>query len=118
MKTFISWSTKFLTTCWLVAMIFTASEIYAAPKPKIPAKVVYIEIVSVNPAAMTITVEPKNSMSSEAKTYKVTPATTVKVNGNPAALADLKPDMMIHFTLAADGVTATELSGSRAPAGS
>ena len=117
-KTFVGWSTKLLTVCWMVAMVWTASEIYAAPKAKIPPKTVYIEVVSVDPTAMTITVQPKNSMSTEAKTYKITPSTTVKVNGNPATLTDLKPDMQIHFTLAADGVTATELSASRAPAGS
>ena len=99
----------------MVVMLATVSEIYAAPKSKIPAKTVYLSIVSVDATAMTITVEPKNSMSSESKTYKVTPATVVKVNGTPAALADLKPDMAIHFTLAADNVTATELSASRAP---
>ena len=27
----------------------------------------------------------------------------------------LKPDMQVHFTLAADNVTATELSASRPP---
>lgn len=115
MKTFICWSTKLLTACWVVVMLATASEIYAAPKPRIPPKMVYIEIVSVDATAMTVTVEPKNSMSTEAKTYKVTPATTVKVNGKSATLADLKPDMMVHFTLAADRVTITELSGSPAP---
>ncbi len=115
MKTFIHWSTTLLTVCWVVVMFATASEIYAAPKPKVPPKMVYIEVVSVDSTAMSITVQPKNSMSTEAKTYKVTPATTVKVNGKPATLADLKPDMMVHFTLAADGVTATELSGSPAP---
>ena len=79
---------------------------------------VYIAVVSMDTAAMTITVEPRNSMSTEARTYKVTPATVVKVNGNPATLADLKPDMAIRFTLAPDKVTATELSISRVPAGS
>ena len=94
------------------------APLHAAPKPVLPKKVVYIAVVSVDPAAMTITVEPRNSMSTEAKTYKVTPATVVKVNGNPAALADLKPDMQVHFTLAADNVTANELDGSPAPRGS
>ena len=98
-------------------MVWTASEIYAAPKSKVPAKVVYISIVAVDATAMTITVEPRNSMSTESKTYKVTSATVVKVNGNPAPLTDLKPDMQVHFQLAADGTTATELSASRAPAG-
>ena len=115
MKTLIRWSTRLLTACWLIVMGYTASDIYAAPKPKIPARTVYIAVVSVDPTAMTITVQPKNSMSTDAKTYKVTPTTTVKVNGNSAALPDLKPDMMIHFTLASDGTTATELLGSPAP---
>ncbi len=112
MKTFFS----ILVTLFLVG---TIPQLEAAPpKPKIPAKVVYIAVKSVDTTAMTITVEPRNSMSTEAKTYKVTPATVVKVNGNPATLADLKPDMQVHFTLAADNVTATELSASRPPAGS
>ena len=107
----------------LVVVLFitgTVGQLDAAPppKPKIPAKVVYIAIVSVDPTAMTITVEPRNSMSSEKKTYKVTPTTVIKIYGSPAKLADLKPDMQIHFTLAADNVTATELSASRPPAGS
>lgn len=96
-------------------MVWMGSEIYAAPKAKIPPKMVYIEVISVDAMAMTITVQPKNSMSTEAKTYKVTTSTTVKVNGNPAALSDLKSDMQIHFNLASDGVTATELSGLSAP---
>ena len=104
----------------LILLIFGVSvQLDAAPpKPKIPAKVVYIAIKSVDTAAMTVTVEPRNSMSTEKKTYRVTPATAVKMNGNPATLADLKPDMAIHFTLAADNVTATELSASRPPVGS
>ena len=115
MKALVHYSTKFLAACWLMAMLYTATDIYAVPKPKIPAKTVYIAIVAVDPAAMTITVEPKNSMSTEPKTYKVTPATVVKVSGNPASLADLKPEMQVHFTLAADGTTATELLGAPAP---
>ena len=88
------------------------------PKPKLPPKAVYIAIVSVDVAAMTVTVEPRNSMATEAKTYKVTPTTVVKVYGNVATLTDLKPDMAIHFQLTPDGITATELSASKAPAGS
>ena len=103
----------------LLAVFFllgAAAQLDAAPpKPKIPPQVVYIAIVSVDATAMTITVEPRNSMSTEKKTYKVTSATVVKVNGNPSTLADLKPDMQVHFTLAADNVTATELFASRPP---
>ena len=102
-----------------VVLVLTVTSIHAAPPtPKIPPKAVYIAIKDVDATAMTITVEPRNSMSTEAKTYKLTPATVVKVYGNPATLADLKPDMAIRFTLAADNVTATELSASRPPAGS
>jgi hypothetical protein len=96
-------------------LVLTISTLNAAPKPKVPARVVYIAIVSVDPPAMTITVELKNSMSTEKKMYKVTNATVVKVNGNTAALIDLKPDMQIHFHLAADGITADDLSASPAP---
>ena len=56
----------FLLFCILGAL----APLQAAPKPIVPKKVVYIAIVSVDPAAMTITVEPRNSMSTEAKTYK------------------------------------------------
>ena len=115
MKTFICWSTKLLTVSWLLVMVYTASDIYAAPKPKVPVKTPYIEITAVDTTAMTITTAAKNSMDSATHTYKVTTTTVVKVNGTPATLADLKPDMQIHFTLAADGITATELSGSPAP---
>ena len=115
MKFFVCWSTRLLTVCWLAFMVGTVTDLCAAPKPKIPAKVVYIALVSSDPAAMTVTVQPKNSMSTEAHTYKVTTATVIKVNGNPATLADLKPDMQVHFRLAADGATAEELSASPAP---
>ena len=115
MKTLVRWSTKLLTAAWLLAMLYTAADLYAAPKPKLPAKTVYIDLVAVDATAQTITVEAKNSMNTEAHTYKVTPTTVVKVNGNPATLADLKPDMQVHFTLAADGTTATEVLGSPAP---
>ena len=111
MKQFVRLLTVFL-------VLGVIAQLNAAPKPTIPKKVVYIAVVSVDPTAMTITVEPRNSMSSEKKTYKVTPATVIKANGNPATLADLKPDMQVHFTLAADNVTATELSASRPPEGS
>ena len=62
MKTFLS----ILVTLFLVG---TVPQLEAAPpKPKIPAKVVYIAIKSIDTTAMTITVEPRNSMSTEAKT--------------------------------------------------
>ncbi len=96
-------------------MLSTTAEIYAAPKPRIPPKVVYIEIVSVDAKGMTITVRPRNSMSTDEKAYKLTPSTAVKMNGTPATLADLKAGMQIHFELGADGITATELSASPAP---
>lgn len=115
MKTFVRWSSHLLAICFVVVMFTTVTDLYAAPKPKLPAKTVYIEITAVDPAAMTITTQAKNSMDSATHTYKVTPATTVKVNGNPAAIADLKPDMQVHFTLTPDGTTATELLGSPAP---
>ena len=102
-----------------VVLVLIVTNVDAAPPaPKTPPRMVYIAIKVVDPTAMTITVEPRNSMSTEAKTYKVTPTTVVKVYGNPATLADLKPDMAVHFTLASDNVTATELSASRPPAGS
>ena len=71
-------------------------------------------IVSVDPAAITITLQPKDSMNTETKVYKAMPTTVVKVMGNPAILADLKPEMQVHFTLSPDGTTATELLGSPA----
>ncbi len=110
---------KAILRCLAVVLVLGTTSIHAAPPaPKIPPKAVYIAIKSVDSTAMTITVEPRNSMSTEAKTYKLTPTTVVKVYGNPATLADLKPDLAIHFTLAADNVTVTELSASRPPAGS
>ena len=115
MLQFIRWSTRLLTVAFVACLFATVADIHGATKPKVTPKTVYIAVVSVDSAAMTITVEPKNSMSTDTHTYKVTPATVVKVNGNPAMLADLKPDMMVHFELAADGTTATELSASPAP---
>lgn len=115
MKTAIRWSARLLGAVSLFLILGTSPNLRAAPKPKPAPKAVYIAIVSVDPKAMTITVEPRNSMSTDAKTYKVTPTTVVKVNGNPAALADLKPDMQVRFTLDADGATANELSASPAP---
>ena len=52
MKTFIRWSTKFLAVCWLLVMGYTTADIYAAPRPKTPAKTVYISIVSVDPSLL------------------------------------------------------------------
>ena len=115
MKTFIRWSTRLLTACWLMVMVSTVSDICAAPKPKLPAKTVYIEVGFVDTTAMTITTAAKNSMDSATHTYKVTPATVVKVNDNPATLVDLKPDMHVHFALAQHGTTATEILGLPAP---
>ena len=90
----------------------------APPAPKLPPKLVYIEVVSTDPAASTVTVRPRNSMSTEAKTYQVTPTTKITVSGNPAALADLKAGLQVHFHLLADGTTADELAASPAPRGS
>ena len=84
---------QFIRLLAVFLLLGATTQLDAAPKPTIPKKVVYIAIVSVDSAAMTITVEPKNSMSSEKKAYKVTTATIIKANGNPATLADLKPDM-------------------------
>ena len=110
---------KLILQLLAVLLVLGTTSIHAAPPvPKIPPKAVYIAIKSVDATAMTITVEPHNSMSTEAKTYKVTPTTVVKVNGNPATLADLKSDMAVHFTFATDNVTVTELSATRPPAGS
>ena len=88
------------------------------PAHKLPPKMVYIEVASVDTAAMTITVQPKNSMSTDAKTYKVTAATKITVDGRPATLADLKAGQQVHFHLLADGTTADELAASPAPRGS
>ena len=106
---------QFIQLLLILLLLGNTSQLEAAPKPTIPKKVVYIAIKSIDTTAMTITVEPRNSMSTEAKTYKVTTATLIKVNGNSGVLTDLKPDMQVHFTLAADGVTASELDGSPAP---
>ena len=115
MKTILRSGAPFLVVLF---MLRTPIQLDAAPKPTVPKKLVYIAVVSVDLAAMTITVEPRNSMSTEAKTYKVTTGTVIKVNGNPAAMADLKPEMQGRFTLAADGATASVLDGSPAPRGS
>ena len=106
------------TLACLVALTAVAPLQAAPPAHKLPPKMVYIEVVSVDAAASTVTVEPKNSMSTEARTYKVTPATRITLNGRPAALADLKAGLQVHFHLLADGTTADELSASPAPRGS
>lgn len=103
----------------LVPMLATPASVQATPPAhKLPPKMVYIEVVSVDATANTITVQPKNSMSTEAKTYKVTPATKITVNGSPATLTDLKAGSQVHFHLTADGTTADELAASPAPRGS
>ncbi len=111
--------TRFVTAA--IPFVVLASSGVAAPQTphRLPPKVVYIEVVTTDTTAMTITVQPKNSMSADAKTYKVTPAAKITVSGNPATLADLKSGLQVHFHLtAADSTAVDELSASPAPRGS
>ena len=94
------------------------SNISAAGVPRRlhpPPKTTYMAIVSVNKKAMTITIAPKNSTSTETKTFKMTPATKVTLNGKPGTLASLKPGLQITVGAGMDPETAEELQAVTPP---
>lgn len=81
------------------------------PKPKIP----YMAIASVDTAAKTITIAPKNSTATNSKTYKFTDKTKVTVNGHDGTLSDLKPGLAIRVGTGMDETVADELTVTPPP---
>lgn len=82
---------------------------------KPPPKPVYTAIASVDPTAMTITTEAKNTPSAATKTYKISPRTKITVNGRDGTVADLKPGLQIRVGAGMDADVAEELSAQNPP---
>ena len=84
---------------WSFCIFFaltTVADAGGKGKKAAPPKIAYTAIISVDTAAKTITVGPKNSTATGTKTYKFTDKTTVTVNGKAGTLADLTPGQQIH----------------------
>ena len=88
----------------------------AARGKKPPPKIPYTAIISVDTAAKTITVGPKNSTATGTKTYKFTDKTTVTNGGKPGTLADLTPGQQIHVGTGMDEGVAEEFAVTPPPA--
>ncbi len=115
MKQIIRRSVSILTVVWVflaLASISHAGGKSRRPPPKIP----YTGIVSVDTTAMTVTVEPKNSTATGAKTYKFTAATKITVNGQPSTVAGLVPGQQIHIGAGTDPLVAEEIHVTAPPA--
>ena len=79
----------------------------AKSKKKTPAPVVDTsdKITAVHLTSVTINIYATHA----GKEYKVTPATKITVNGQPAQLNGLATGMNVVIALAADGVTAATI---------
>lgn len=85
-------------------------------KAKEPPKVAYMAIASLDPKAMVIVIELKNSTATVSKTYHFTPQTRITVNGQNGAVSDLKTGQQIRVGTGPDEGVADELSASNPPA--
>ncbi len=115
MKQIIRRSISILTVVWVFFALASISHAGGKksnkPKPKIP----YTGIVSVDTTAMTVTVEPKNSTATGAKTYKFTAATKITVNGQPGTASGMVPGQQIHIGAGMDPMVAEEIHVTAPP---
>lgn len=75
----------------------------------------YEAIESVNTAAGTVTIVPRNGASHTSKTLRLTPDTVVTINGERSTAEQLKPGMKVNVGLGADADAAAELNAVPAP---
>lgn len=93
-RQFIFW--RPVVFCSVIALLFCAqaSEGLAASRKKAkPAEQHQTTISSVTPTAITVT------QDNQTKTYQISPLAEVSINGQKAAIADLKPGMTVDVVL-------------------
>jgi hypothetical protein len=95
------------TTLCLFLSVTLSVEAGGKSKKKSPAPVVDTsdKISAVHLASITVSVHSPSA----SKEYKVTPATKITVNGQPAQLSGLATGMDVVVAPAADGVTAATI---------
>ena len=101
-----------LTLCLFVSVTLSIEAAGKSKKKTTPAAVVDTsdKISAVHLASITVSVHSPPS----SKEYKVTPATKITVNGQPAQLSGLGTGMDVVVAPAADGVTATTIDAKTA----
>ena len=114
MKQILRWPASILAVACVFFSLTDVSEAggKGKPLPKIP----YTAIASVDTAAKTITVGPKNSTATGTKTYKFTDKTIITTSGKPGTVADLAPGQQIHVGTGMDETIAEELTVTPPPA--
>jgi hypothetical protein len=100
------------TLCLLLAVTLSVEAAGKKSKKSTPAPVVDTsdKISSVHLASITVSVHSPPA----SKEYKVTPATKITVNGQPAQLGGLGTGMDVVVALAPDGVTAATIDAKTA----
>ena len=116
MKKMTRWFASLLAVCSVFFTLTTAAHAAGKPTPRPKPRIPYTAIASVDPAAMTITVEPKNSTATGTKTFKFTAQTKITVNGHDGTVADLTPGQQVHVGLGTSDTIADELTVTAPPA--
>jgi hypothetical protein len=100
------------TTLCLLFSLTLSTQAAGKSKKKSPAPVVDTsdKISAVHLASITVSVNSPPA----SKEYKVTPATKITVNGQPAQLSGLGTGMDVVVAPAADGVTAASIDAKTA----
>ena len=93
----------------LLGLVLSNAAIAGSKKKQAPPQVP--TIASVTPNSVTI-VEGKR-----ARTLTITQFTEINVNGQPAAIVDLKPGMTVSVTIGMDPTRASRVVATGVPAG-
>ena len=103
-----------LTIFLSAALVLPITPAIAKSKSKKPPPAATVstsdKISAVHLASITVSVHSPPA----SKEYKVTPATTITVNGQPKTLKDLATGMDVTVTTAPDGATAASIDAKSA----
>jgi hypothetical protein len=100
----------FLSVLLLLPVAPATAASKKTKKPEAPAVSTSDKISAVHLASITVSVHSPAS----SKEYKVTPATTITVNGQPGKLSSLATGMEVSVTTAADPSTAVTIDAKSA----
>ena len=100
-----------ITVVTFALIIATSLSASAKSKKSTPAPVDTSDrIIALHLTSITVTIYATH----QSREYKVTPATKITVNGQPAQLDGLATGMDVVVTLAADGITAAKIDAKTA----
>ena len=100
-----------ITVITLALIIATSLSASAKSKKSTPAPVDTSDRIT---ALYLTSITVSTYATHQSKEYKVTPATKITVNGQPAQLNGLATGMDVVVTLAADGITAAAIDAKTA----